>query len=120
MMKRNFLKFALLAITALPMISCSEDDDNSGETIINAQDLPETVQSFIGTHFPAAEYSRIEKNATAESDGSLYEISLNTNFEIDFTAEGAWVDIDGNGQEIPQGIVPETISTYVADNYSEL
>ena len=30
------------------------------------------------------------------------------------------MDIDGNGQEIPQGIVPETISTYVADNYSEL
>ena len=118
-MKSNLLKFAVLAISALPLISCSEDDDNSGESIITAQELPEKAQSFISTHFPSDDFTRVEKKATPDRDGSVYEINLSSNFEIDFTAEGQWVDIEGNEQQLPEGIVPVNISAYIADNYPD-
>ena len=41
-----------------------------------------------------------------EPDGTLFEVNLSNGFEIDFTAEGNWLDVDGQTQELPQGIVP--------------
>ena len=119
-MKRNYLKFAVLALGALPLVACSEDDDNTDESIITAQELPEAAQSFLSTHFPQAEVSRVEMNTTADNDSSIYEVDLSNNFEIDFTAEGTWVDIDGNDQELPEGIVPANISAYLSQNYPDL
>lgn len=116
-MKTNFLTLAFLAIGATSFVSCSQDDD---ETIINAQDLPENAQTFITTHFPEADINKIEKNATAESDGSLYEVELSNNFDIDFSAEGDWIDIDGNNSEIPAEIIPANIANYVIENYAGL
>lgn len=116
-MKRPFFKFAFLFM-GLALVACSDDDND--DRIIEGQDLPEKVQSFVTTNFPDADYSRIEMNLTAETDGTIYEVDLNNGFEIDFTAEGDWVDIDGNNQEIPEGILPENIASYIAENYTSL
>ena len=116
-MKRKFLTLAFLALGTTAFVSCSDDDD---ETVINAQELPENAQTFVSTHFPAADYTKIEKKQAAESDGTLYEVELSNNFEIDFTAEGEWVDIDGNNSEVPVEIIPENIAGYVTENYTDL
>lgn len=54
----------------------------------------------------------VEKNGAAETDGILYEIN--------FTSEGEWTEIDGNNQEVPPDIIPENIANYIAENYSDL
>lgn len=120
-MKRKFITVAFLAFGLSVFTSCSNDDDiNSDEKMIDAQELPEEAQNFISTYFPTAEYSKVEKNLTAETDGTLYEVELGNNFEIDFDAEGKWIDIDGNDQELPTGIIPESIANYIAENYFDL
>ncbi|GHA34381.1 hypothetical protein GCM10007103_14750 [Salinimicrobium marinum] len=119
-MKRRFFTIAFLALGAITFVSCSDDDDdNSHETMIEAQDLPENARTFISTYFPTAEYSRVEENSAVESDGTMYEVDLSNNFEIDFTSEGSWVDVDGNDQELPAGIVPQKIAEYVSENYPD-
>lgn len=119
-MKRRFFTIAFLALGAFTFVSCSDDDDNTNETMIEAQDLPENARNFVSTYFPTAEYSRVEENSVIENDGTMYEVDLSNNFEIDFTAEGNWVDVDGNDQEIPGGIVPQKIAEYVSENYPDL
>lgn len=47
-------------------------------------------------------------------------MELSNNFEIDFTAEGEWVDIDGNNSEVPVEIIPDNIAGYVTENYTDL
>jgi hypothetical protein len=118
-MKRRFFTIAFLALGAFTFVSCSDDDDTN-ETMIEAQDLPENARNFVSTYFPTAEYSRVEENSAVENDGTLYEVDLSNNFEIDFTAEGDWVDVDGNDQEIPEGIVPQKIAEYVSENYPDV
>lgn len=118
-MKSKFLTLAFLALGLPAFIACS-DDDTTDETVIEAQELPTKAQDFVSTHFPTSDYSRIEMNTVAENDGSLYEVQLSGNFEIDFTAEGDWVDVDGNGQEIPAAFIPEKIATYITENYADL
>lgn len=119
-MKTKFFSIAILGIGFPIFVSCSTDDDNSDETLIDAQELPEKAQGFITTYFPDTDYSRIEMNTVAENDGTLFEVDLTNNFEIDFSAEGDWVDVDGNGQEIPSDFIPETIAEYIAANYADL
>ena len=118
-MKRRFFTIAFLALGAFTFVSCSDDDDTN-ETMIEAQDLPENALNFVSTYFPTAEYSRVEENSAVENDGTLYEVDLSNNFEIDFTAEGNWVDVDGNDQEMPEGIVAQKIAEYVSENYPDL
>ena len=119
-MKSKFFSIAILALGLPVFVSCSTDDDNSDETLIDAQELPEKAQDFVTTYFPEADYSRVERNTVVENDGTLYEVDLTNNYEVDFNAEGDWVDVDGNGQEIPTAFIPETMANYLAENYADL
>ncbi|MCW4467507.1 PepSY-like domain-containing protein [Flavobacterium sp. MFBS3-15] len=115
-MKKMF--FIALAAISLMGAACNDDDNNGTDTIIQATDLPQAARSFVETHFPGATYTRVEKQSRADSDGSIYDVQLSNGFEIDFTAQGAWTDIDGNHQAIPAAIVPASISQYVTANYA--
>lgn len=118
-MKRKFLTIALLAIGLPTFVACS-DDDNSDETLIEATELPAKAQDFISSYFPEADYTRVEMNSTAENDGSIYEVELSGNIDLDFTADGDWVDVDANGQQLPADFIPEKIAEYIAANYDGL
>jgi hypothetical protein len=115
-MKKMFLA-AIIALGAFNL-SCSDDDNGSTDKIIEASELPAAARTFVETYFPAATYTRVEKQSRADSDGSVYDVHLSNGFEIDFTAEGEWTDIDGGMAEVPAGIIPAPISAYVAENYS--
>lgn len=118
---KNFLKpVAFLGLSMLTLISCSNDDDSNNDQIIQAEELPASAKTFVTTYFPSATYTRVEKNNQVEPDGTLYEVNLSNGFEIDFTEEGNWLDVDGQMQELPQGIVPETMANYVIENYADL
>lgn len=115
-MKKMFL-MALVA-TGLMGAACSDDDTDGTETVIQAAELPQAGRTFVETHFPGATYTRVEKQSRADRDGSIYDVHLSNGFEIDFTAEGAWTDIDGNHQAVPPAIIPASIAQYVTTNYA--
>ncbi|WP_394774158.1 PepSY-like domain-containing protein [Flavobacterium sp.] len=108
----GFIALSLLVTTT----SCDSDDDDR-ETVITAADLPQTASTFITTYFPNATYQVIKKQDKPDSDGSVYDVYLTNGFEIDFDANGNWIDIDGNNQVIPVALIPEKINTYVTANY---
>ncbi|MDT0295659.1 PepSY-like domain-containing protein [Mesonia ostreae] len=119
---KKFLKpVAFLSLSVLTLISCSNDDENSNsDQVIQAEELPASAKTFVTTYFPNTTYTRVEKNNQVEPDGTLYEVNLSNGFEVDFSSEGNWLDVDGQTQELPQGIVPESIANYVIQNYADL
>ncbi|MEO8255671.1 MAG: PepSY-like domain-containing protein [Flavobacterium sp.] len=108
----GFIALSLLFTTT----SCDSDDDDR-ETVITATDLPQTASTFITTYFPDATYQVIKKQDKPDADGSIYDVYLTNGFEIDFDANGNWIDIDGNHQAIPVELIPEKISIYITTNY---
>ncbi len=117
-MKNNFLKFLTIIPLSFLFTACNNDDDqNNQEVVINYSELSESCKNVIETHFPDVTVTRVEKKNVPDTDGTVYEVKLSNGMEIDFTAECDWTDIDGNNQQIPYALVPETILTYVQTNY---
>jgi len=115
-MKKMFL--TALAAIALLATSCSDNDNEGTETVIEATELPDAARTFIATYFEGASCVRVEKQARPDSDGSVYDVHLSNGFEIDFDADGDWTDIDGNNQAVPAALIPAPIAQYVEANYA--
>lgn len=115
-MKKIFLTGFIALSLLVTTTSCDSDDDNN-ESAINVTDLPKAADTFVTTYFPNATYVLITKQNVADLDGSLYDVKLSNNFEIDFDINGNWIDIDGNHQAVPLELVPEKIQVYVTTNY---
>jgi hypothetical protein len=107
----GFIALSLLFTTA----SCDSDDDH--DHVITVSDLPQTASAFVTAYFPDAAYQIIKKQNKADFDGSLYDVYLTNGFEIEFDANGNWIDIDGNYQAIPADLIPEKIKAYITENY---
>ena len=117
-MKNNLLKTVVILSLMFGFMSCSNDDDNNNDTLIEFGELPTVTQNFINTHFPDADVLRIEEDNTPANGDDYYEVKLSNGFELDFNADGEWTDIDGNGNRIPDAIIPEAILTYTNANHN--
>jgi hypothetical protein len=107
----GFIALSLLFTTT----SCDSDDNN--DHVISVTDLPKAADTFVTTYFPNATYQTIKKQNKADSDGSIYDVYLTNGFEIDFDANGNWIDIDGNHQAVPVALIPEKINSYITEHY---
>lgn len=114
--------FKLMTLTALlaVFVSCSSDDDNNSEAAVGYAELPQASKLLIEANFSGATATRVTKNNTPEHDGTLYEVTLSNNYEIDFDSEGILINISGENKQVPDNLVPEAILEYVKANYSDL
>ncbi|MDN3674659.1 PepSY-like domain-containing protein [Flavobacterium branchiarum] len=118
-MKKTILS-GFIALTLLFSItSCHSDNDDDDEYTISSNDLPKLATIFVTTYFPTATYKLITKQRIPDSDGSIYDVLLSNNFEIDFDKDGNWIDIDGNNQAIPVELIPAKINAYVKEKYPD-
>ncbi|RNL87917.1 hypothetical protein ED312_09305 [Sinomicrobium pectinilyticum] len=117
MKKRFFKGLAILGVVGA-FVACSSDDDNNDSTI-DASDLPAAGIALIEVHFEGATVTRAEMKNKADADGTLYEVTLSNGFDIDLDAEGNWTDIDGNGQQVPDALVPAPILEYTDEHYPD-
>lgn len=101
-------------------VRIDRDGDNHNEVVVNPTTLPAAAATLIATHFPTATIRLVEKQNSANSNGTVYDVSLSNGFEIDFDANGNWTEIDGDRKAIPAALVPEKIRTYVTANYPAL
>ena len=46
-----------------------------------------------------------------------YKVLLTGGTEIEFDGKGNWEEIDGNKKAIPNTVLPQKITSYVASNY---
>lgn len=125
-MKKNFLLMALFTL-ALTFSACSNDDDNdnsNGGTTVSYENLPSESKQFITDHF--ADYD-VTKTLQQVSN---YTVSLSkttttsgSNYEIEFDAQGGWIEIEGlNDAVLPDNVlalIPRSILSYVAQNYPD-
>ncbi|MDR2913766.1 MAG: PepSY-like domain-containing protein [Tannerella sp.] len=109
-MKKYLLTIALLSF-AFTFNACNDDDD----VIIGESDLPSTAKTFVATHFPSAGF------VWGERDNDSYDIRLDNGFELDFSLDGTWDNVDSNhAKEVPASIIaliPESISTYISEKH---
>ncbi len=114
-MKNLFLTTIITLMLGFTGISCSSDNDNSSESIIQTSELPTEPKIFIDTYFSDAEIIRIERD-TNSIDG-YYEVYFVGGIQIDFDESGVWTEVDGNNQAIPTGFINPDIMIYVITNY---
>lgn len=101
-------------------VRIDHDGDNHNEVVVNPTTLPAAATTLIATHFPTATIRLVERQNSASSDGTVYDVSLSNGFEIDFDANGNWTEIDGGRLAIPNALVPEKIAAYITANYPAL
>src|SRR5690606_11687108 len=119
-MKTTVFKLMSLTVLLAAFVSCRSDDDNNNQAAVGYAELPEQSKLLIEGNFQGATATRVTKNNTAEQDGTLYEVELSNNFEIDFDSEGALINISGENKQIPDNLVLPAILQYVKDTYPDL
>lgn len=115
-MKKIFLSTVLVLTFAFATVSCSSDDNNSSDRIINYSELPTEAKAFTETYFSGSEIMRVEKDVNSIDE--YYEVKFVGGMEVDFTQSGIWTNVDGNKKSIPTGFILTPIVEYVTTNYS--
>ncbi|WP_052081912.1 PepSY-like domain-containing protein [Porphyromonas macacae] len=92
--------------------ACTNREDHQP---VDTFELPVNAQAFIRTHFDGIQvvYARKDLETPSES----YEVMLNNGIKVDFDHNGHWEEIDGEGKEVPQSVVPVKIATFVKANH---
>ena len=105
--------FALVAIFTLGISTASADNDK----LVNKSELPVQAQRFIDDNFAGIKltYAKLERDFLDRS----YEVVLADGTKLEFTAKGAWKDVDCRYSEVPSVIVPDAIKDYVKAHYPD-
>jgi len=108
-MKRMII--AAMASVVVCMSACAEKTQ-----LVKFNELPQKAQTFIETYFNAADISFVKM----EKDGlhNDYDVRMTDGTEIDFDHDGSLEQVDCNTKAVPAGIVPEKITTYVAEHFA--
>lgn len=106
------INFAIIAIimAAFTFVSCEK------ETLIQENDLPDEIRTFITTHFPANKIIQSVK----DRDGLevTYDVILDGNISLEFNSKKQITDIDGTTR-LPDSVIPSKILDYVSANYPD-
>lgn len=86
---------------------------------INRNDLPETAQNFLKEYFPKAKVGMVktDKHLLKKTD---YDVKLVNGTKIEFNNAGKWTSVDCKTREVPSGIIPKNIRTYVKKNFPDV
>lgn len=108
-MKRMII--AAMACVVVCMSACAEKTQ-----LVKFNELPQKAQTFIETYFNAADISFVKM----EKDGlhNDYDVRMKDGTEIDFDHDGSLEQVDCQTKAVPAGIVPEKITTYVAEHFA--
>lgn len=84
---------------------------------INREDLPAEAQEMLKQYFPKAKVSliKIDRHLLKKTD---FDVRLTNGTTIEFSNKGKWTSVDCGSKTVPEALVPKTIRTYVAKNYS--
>jgi len=115
MKKLTWLAAVLITGSALTFMACDKDD--AIESGITYSELPQAGKTMIESHFGANTVASVTRKNNTDTDGSLYEVRLNSGIEIDLDKDGNWTDIDGNHQRLPDALIPAPILSYVVKQY---
>ena len=90
----------------------------AGEVVTpDEQKLPDKARNFITQHFPQTKISYIKIDSELFR-GKKYEVILTNGVEVDFNNKGEWTEVDCKREQVPVGIIPQSVKEYVNNNFS--
>lgn len=86
---------------------------------IDRNDLPEAAQNFLKDYFPKSKVGMVktDKHLLKKTD---YDVKLVNGTKVEFNNAGKWTAVDCKTREVPEGIIPKSIRTYVRKNFPEV
>lgn len=86
---------------------------------INRNDLPESAQQFLTTYFPKSKVGMIktDNHFLKKTD---YDVRLVNGTKIEFNNAGKWTSVECKTKEVPEGIIPRAIKSYVKKNFPDV
>lgn len=105
--------FILLAV----ILSASSAFAFIDSYVIKRENLPEEAQQMLSEYFPKAKVSliKIDRHLLKKTD---YDVRLTNGTTIEFSNKGKWTSVDCGKKAVPEGLIPQAIRKYVANNYS--
>ena len=98
-----------------------DGEDNFGDEDISPADLPESIRTFVATHFSGANIEEAER----ENNGN-YELELSNDVELIFDANGEFLgrvddedDEERDDDDIAISELPQSIIDYIATTYPD-
>ena len=109
-------KYVLLMVA---VICCFMSGYAFDKYSIDRNDLPEAAQSFLKEFFPKAKVGLVktDKHLLKKTD---YDVKLVNGTKIEFNNSGKWTSVDCKTREVPEGIIPKPIRTYVKKNFPDV
>jgi hypothetical protein len=103
----------MLVVLTFSITACADRHQ-----MIGVSDLPAQAQAFIQKHFNISDIAYIER----DRDAIYYEynVYLKNATEIDFDHQGNFQSIDCKRTSVPEGIVPESIISFISSHYPNL
>lgn len=105
-MKKIVILLTLSFLFAVTSNACTKDHP------ISFEQLPQTAQKFIKTHFPTLTVSNIM------ADNDSFDVLFANGYKVDFNKKGEWDEVDCLNDEVPAAIIPTNIKQYVSTNFS--
>lgn len=105
-MNMKKILFILVSIT-LSLTACADH-----QQLVEYAELPVVAQTFIRKYFNPSDVSYIERER--EGMHVEYNVYLKDATEIDFDHQGNLQSIDCRKNAVPEGIVPELITSFVS------
>ena len=92
----------------------SEVRKSSNEEVL----IPKLAKDFVKEHFTTAVKNSREKKSPSSS-GTFFEVNLMDGIEIDFDAQGNWIEVDAaKDGVIPHSFLPSSIQEYLKTNFN--
>ena len=114
-MKTYLKKLLLVSILGVGFASLMQADD----TYIAPESIPSEAAMFIKQHFPKAKVIAAKKDQ--EWFSHTFDVMLNDGTDIEFAADGKWIQIEMQGTHgVPGSIIPAPIKEYLKSNFSGL
>lgn len=95
-------------------VDTDNDNDDDNEVVLNENEIPTEIRTYIDTHFPNSTIVRAIKET--EDNEVFYEVYLSEMVELTFNETLQILEIDGTS-ELPDSVIPPAILTYVEQNY---
>lgn len=86
---------------------------------INRDELPVQAQEMLRQYFPKAKIGmiKVDKHLLKKTD---FDVKLVDGSTIEFNNAGKWTSVDCKKKEVPDGLVPKAVRSYIKKNFNEL
>lgn len=106
---KNLTQLSLFILSVFLLMACDK------EVILPNDKIPTAIKTYISTHFTT---TSIRKAIEEKNESERYEIYLENGIVLEFNKDNEIVDIDGNGNKLPDSVIPPKILSYVNDHSS--